>query len=198
MRSSLLGRVAAMVIAPAGLIGTSEPGRMATLAPQLAPIQVLASCTPTAPNGETPPGERPSPNHHGNGVLWTSFWSDGTIVFKPGGPGSVLDDGSLQMKFPFWHSSPGPLTISGQRLDAAAPELRAATPTGYSGMFQATSLIFATPGCWEVSAHLGEASLTFVVWVVKIGAGPVQSRLPQAAAQQRMHPAARGISGRRG
>jgi hypothetical protein len=68
--------------------------------------------------------------------------------------------------------------------------LRAHIPSGYSGSFQATRLVFPTPGCWEVTGRVGEASLTFVVVVVKIGEGPVQNGLPQVAAQQRMHPAA--------
>jgi hypothetical protein len=35
--------------------------------------------------------------------------------------------------------------------------------------------MFPTPGCWEVTAQLGdlnESKLTFVTKVVKIGAGP--------------------------
>jgi hypothetical protein len=49
----------------------------------VAPVQ--HTCEITAPNGETPPGERPSPGHHGNGALWTALWSDGTVIFRRGG-----------------------------------------------------------------------------------------------------------------
>jgi hypothetical protein len=38
--------------------------------------------------------------------------------------------------------------------------------------FQATALIFPTPGCWEVTGHVGSTTLTFVTRVVKIGEGP--------------------------
>jgi len=104
---------------------------------------------------------------------------------------STLTDGSLQMKFPWWRGVRGSLTIDGRRLDAPGSRLRARIPSGYrdSG-FQATGLIFPTPGCWEVTGRVGEASLTFVVVVVKIGEGPVQNGLPQAAAEQRIRPAA--------
>lgn len=38
--------------------------------------------------------------------------------------------------------------------------------------FQATYLVFPTPGCWEITGGVGDARLTFVVLVKKIGAGP--------------------------
>lgn len=139
------------------------------------------TCRVTIPNGSTPPGERPSPTHHGNGELWTALgWPDGAVVFRPGGSGFVLRDGSLQMKFPWWRAVEVPLAIEGQRLDASAPPLRAHIPRGYgpSG-FQATGLIFPTPGCWQVTGRAGDATLTFIVNVVKIGDGPVQNGLPK-------------------
>ena len=131
-----------------------------------------ASCEVTKPNGSTPPGERPSPNLHGNGSLWTGLWPDGTVIFKPGGPGFVLEDGSLSMKFWWWRGVKGKLTIEGKRLDAEAPPLRARIPDGYGDIgFQATSLIFPTIGCWEVTGRVGDASLTFITRVVKLEDG---------------------------
>lgn len=138
----------------------------------------LPLCPVTIANGEVPPGEQPSAGRHGNGALWTSLWSEGTVIFRPGGSGFVLPDGSLQMKFPWWRGVPGPLRIEGRRLDAPAPPLRARIPAGYSKAFQATGLIFPTPGCWELTGRVGDASLTFVVAVVKIGDGPLQNGLP--------------------
>ncbi len=151
---------------------------------------LLPACPVTLANGRTPPGERRSAGLHGNDALWTALWPDGVVVFRPGGSGFVLADGSLQMKFPWWRGVRGPLTVEGRRIDAPAPPLRARIPGGYrdSG-FQATGLIFPTPGCWEVTGRAGEASLTFVVMVVKIGEGPVQNGLPPAAAHERGHPA---------
>jgi hypothetical protein len=32
--------------------------------------------------------------------------------------------------------------------------------------FQATSLVFPTPGCWEVTGRIGDKSLAFVIAVV--------------------------------
>jgi hypothetical protein len=128
----------------------------------------LVPCAVTAPNGETPPGERYSPNHLGNGALWTGLWPEGTVVFGPSFPGSINEDGSLEMKFWWWRAIPGEqLTVEGRRLDAEAAPLSASIPDGYErSQFQATGLIFPTPGCWEVTGTAGAASLTFVTRVI--------------------------------
>ena len=127
-----------------------------------------AGCPVTKPNGTTYQGHRVE-NSHGNGALWTGLWSDGTVVFRPGGPGFVHRDGSLSMKFGWYRGVRGKLTIQGRRLDGPAPPLRARIPEGYGDIgFQSTALIFPTEGCWEVTGKVGEASLTFVTRVVKL------------------------------
>jgi hypothetical protein len=161
-----------------------------TLRPQWAQGQasnnsVPHSCTVTVPNHSQPPAknfggsvtyspdysgprEGPVKNSHGNGSLWTMLWPDGIVVFRPGGPGFVLSDGSLSMKLPWWRGVRGKLTIQGRRLDRSAPSLRADIPEGYGDTgFQATALIFPTEGCWEVTGRAGDASLTFVTRVVR-------------------------------
>src|SRR5437016_3596746 len=128
------------------------------------------ACPVTKPNGSRPPDQRPNPNYNGNGVLWTTLWDEGKVVFRPGGSGFALPDGSLSMKFPWWRGARGKLEIAGRRLDAPAPPLRARFPEGYGDIgFQATALIFPTPGCWEVTGQVGRNRLTFVTLVVKIG-----------------------------
>jgi hypothetical protein len=78
------------------------------------------------------------------------------------------------MKWPWWRLARGPLTIEGRRLDGAAAPLRAHIPAGYGQTgFQSSGLLFASPGCWEVTGHLGEATLSFVTMVIRTGAGPV-------------------------
>jgi hypothetical protein len=131
-------------------------------------------CPVTSANGVPAHGQQPSPIIHGNSALSVTLgWPGGTVTFEPGGPGFVLDDGSLSMKFPWHRGIPGQLAIVGHRLDATAAPLKARIPSGYGNIgFQATALIFPTPGCWTVTGMVGEASLTFVTRVVKIGAGP--------------------------
>jgi len=65
------------------------------------------------------------------------------------------------------------LLNEGRRLDEPASPLRAEIPAGYGDFgFQSSALIFPTPGCWEVTGHVGTASLTFVTLVHRIGEGP--------------------------
>jgi hypothetical protein len=105
---------------------------------------------------------------HGNGSIWTSEWPDGTVTFRKGGPGFVEPDGSLKMKFFWLLAGPGPLTVTGKRLDGAAAALRVDMPDGFENAgFQPSSLIFPTPGCWEITAKTSGPALTFVTKIVR-------------------------------
>lgn len=131
------------------------------------------TCKVTQANGQGTFLEGLAPELHGNALLSTGLWPDGTVVFRPGGPGFVTADGALSMKWGWRRAIRGPLRIEGRRLDDTAPPLRADIPTGYGDFgFQATALIFPTPGCWEVTGRVGTASLTFVTLVQRIGDGP--------------------------
>jgi hypothetical protein len=141
-----------------------------------ATAQSVAACEVTRPNGIVAGSEQPEAKSYGNRQLSLGpfgLWPDGTVVFKPGGAGFVTPDGSLGMKFGWTRGIAGQLRIEGRRLDAPAPPLRSDIPTGYGQVgFQATALVFSSPGCWEVTGRVGDASLTFVTKVVKIGDGP--------------------------
>ena len=128
------------------------------------------SCNVTVPGGIA----RIEQGFYGTKELaFSGPWPDGTVVFKPGGPGFVLPDGSLSMKFAWQRGVRGALRIDGRRLDSVAPPLRAHIPNGYVDIgFQATAIIFPTPGCWEVTGRVGNASVTFITKVIKIGDGP--------------------------
>ena len=54
------------------------------------------------------------------------------------------------------------LKITGRRLDADAPPLKARIPCGYPTGFQATRILFPSGGCWEVNAKAGSSTLKFV------------------------------------
>ena len=139
-------------------------------------------CPVTAPNHHAAPlRSDPIPGSgsgwHGNTSVGTFLWTDGKVVFRPGGPGFVLADGSLKMKF-FWLKTAGTrLAVSGHRLDDPAVTLRWEMSQAYDPKgFQPSYLIFATPGCWKVTATAGAETLEFVTDVVKIGAGPTSRR----------------------
>jgi len=138
-----------------------DPTETSTLPPSEA-------CSPTVPNGQAPPGEPATENFLGNGSLYTILWPDGVIVFEPGGSGEIRPDGSLAMKFPFWRGDgvSGKLTIEGRSLHRPGLTSSGEIPDGYglTGV-QAAALVFPEPGCWEVTARVGNDSLTFITRV---------------------------------
>jgi hypothetical protein len=141
----------------------------------------VAGCTASGPkvtlaNGRSPASDHAPPAsmndsdalrrsfNHGNGALWVMLPPDGIIR------ADVQKDGWLRMKFPWWRGVAGELTVEGRRLDAPAPPMRSDVGTvaqiGETGVNPAI-LIFPSEGYWEVTGHVRDKSLTFVVRVVK-------------------------------
>ena len=172
------GRWGGVVVLAVLAAGCSADGR--------APERLLASSSPAAPepseSGESTAADCPvtlgSPfrppdgvrrdalfgaaSSHGNGRLWVGgLFPRGVIVADFAEP-----DGSAHMKFGWWRQVRDRLTITGRRLDAPAPPLRAEVPPGY-GMagFQASGVFFPTEGCWEITGSAGSTTLTFVTVV---------------------------------
>jgi hypothetical protein len=111
--------------------------------------------------------ERPAPSGgtYGNGKLRVGgLWPHGVVTAGHG----YIRHGRIRMKFPWWRMVSGRLRITGRRLDAPAPPLRSMVPHGYGPIgFQASGVIFPTEGCWSVTGMVGQASLTFVTFVIK-------------------------------
>ena len=81
----------------------------------------------------------------------------------------VNPDGSIRAKQGWWRGAAGTLVITGRRLDAQAPPLRADIPSGYGHRgFVPAALTFSTPGCWKVTGKVGGARLTYVVRVTRL------------------------------
>jgi hypothetical protein len=117
----------------------------------------------TIPNSKKPDAPGSGVNH-GDGKLWVALWEDGRVVPKRD---QVQPDGSIDMKFGWYRAVKGKLTITGRRLDASAPPLSAVVPDGYGDIgVQSSGIIFPTPGCWEVSGHVGSETLTFITQVI--------------------------------
>jgi len=140
----------------------------------ISPVAVNPSteCRVTKPNGHAPLGQPRGPQTYGNDALSTVLSPNGVVEFRPGGPGFVLPDGSLMMKFPWWRKAEAALEITGRRLDASAPPLRSEIGSSEDVHMVPTYVIFPTTGCWEVSGKVGDVSLVFVTKVVKVGNGP--------------------------
>jgi hypothetical protein len=165
-----------VVLGLLSLVATSSPADQVS-----APLpQTSVECAVTTPNGIAAGETHKDPASYGNAQVSVGpfgLWPDGTVVFKPGGAGFVTRDGSLGMKFGWRRGVSGQLKIEGWRLDAVAPPLRSEVPRGYGDRgFQATYVIFPTPGCWEVTGGVGDAKVTFITRVIKIGDGPAWRR----------------------
>ena len=143
-------------------------------------LSLLMSCTAGAPEDARRPSGRPSvtpaptsecpvtlPNRRtfgfGTERLWVVLWPRGHARARRF---NVRPDGSLALKFPWTRGVRGELSITGRRLDAPAAPARARVPGGYGSVgFQSTAVVFPTPGCWEVTGEVGDASLRFVTRV---------------------------------
>ncbi len=150
-----------------------SPSSAMSAAPTAASLAktVISSCPVTLPNSKSPTASSASDFNYGNedGTLFTIPSPEGVVIFARDGPGFILPDGSLAMKWPWWRGVRGELTIEGRRLDAPAPPPRAEIPEGYGDSgFRPISLIFPTQGCWEVTGKVGNARLTFVTLVVRV------------------------------
>jgi hypothetical protein len=166
--------LAILTLGPSGC-GSSDtgpegtpPAASPTASPTASSVPIV--CTPTKPDGNGPPGEPASSLYYGSGGLRTVLWPRGTIVFEPGGPGEIRPDGSLVMKVPFWRDEGvvGNLVITGRSLHREGLGMTGEVPEGSGGEgFQASALVFPEPGCWEVTATAGSASMTFVTEVVR-------------------------------
>jgi hypothetical protein len=125
-------------------------------------IAQVDPCAITRPNRSEPPGSTfGGPLYHGNGAIWVGLGTANVNTAEPD------QEGSLRVKFGWWRGVSGQLRIEGRRLDAPGAPLRADVPSGYgpSG-FQSSALFFPVEGCWEVTAHAGSASLSFVTLVL--------------------------------
>jgi hypothetical protein len=158
-------------------------GSLVVMPPGFVSAQVSGpdSCHVTAPNGIVAGSSRRTKWTYGNALLSVGgLWPNGTIVFKPDGPGFQTKDRTLAMKFGWMRTVPGKLNVTGHRIDADAPPLRFETNQtndAHSTGFLASYLLFSTPGCWEVTAQVGDredAKLTFVTRVEIVGDGPTR------------------------
>ncbi len=101
----------------------------------------------------------------GTDRLWTRLPVEGTLRL-----GSNLTE-----KLFWWRqgyvarAEPQPkLTVTGRRLDALVPALKASRATNANlseGDAMLVGVDFPTPGCWEITGRYYGDRVTFVVWI---------------------------------
>lgn len=147
------------------------------------PEDVPNSCPITVPGDHafTPASETPEAlpsvydsEWYGTPHLWTNIKRNGEVWRDL----PVGADGSLTQKWLWWsdhlsskHSAE--ITITADHLDGLAPTIEvrgsggvSSSPTSPSfGTFMVTGFELPERGCWEITGHYREASLSFVAWV---------------------------------
>ncbi|MDQ3929747.1 MAG: hypothetical protein M3328_11460 [Chloroflexota bacterium] len=122
-----------------------------------------------------PPPYSPSPAWagafwYGTNLLWTQLPVDGAWEELAEGPHGYTQKVLWWREGYSWKDDPSPdLTVTGRRLDAPAPPLRASRATNaFAEDIQSAMLIgvdFPAPGCWEVTGKVTDRELSFVIWV---------------------------------
>ena len=150
--------------------------------PALLTQDAIANCPVSLPNLTESPDEYyiSSRSGYGNaaGTMFIGLWPGGVVTFHPNGPGHESQEGLLGVKFWFYRTIPGEVVFEGRRQDAPAPPMPEtilrgpADGYGETG-FHPSELVFPGEGCWEVTARIGEESLTFVTLVVKVPFEPI-------------------------
>ncbi len=166
MTRALPALVGAGIAALAGCSGGSAGSSARTTA--FTPIS--GACPVTAPGaGASLDGQG---FNYRRGPIAVELWPAGHLVageLPGGGSYARIVRGQIVAKLGWWRAAPGgQLRISGRRLDAIAPPLRADIPDGYGSYgFQATDVTFPTAGCWSVVGSVGRSRLAFTVAVRK-------------------------------
>ena len=140
----------------------------------LQPLRV--DCPVTVVRPPVPDPKLPGFNYGNASIRVALFPRNGRLIAgrlaSGGSRATINDDGSIGAKYGWWRTGSGKIRISGRRLDAPAPPLRAHIPDGYSSGFQPAGITFPTIGCWRVVGKYGSASLAFTVLVTKSRLGP--------------------------
>lgn len=98
----------------------------------------------------------------GNEALWVQVGESGYLEVM------ADEQGRLRTKQPWWRVKSGQLSIEADRLDGPgnfrynAGTVNEYGPTG----FVPSTMTFSAPGCWRITGHIGDSSLSFVAQVV--------------------------------
>jgi hypothetical protein len=144
---------------------TSPPSCRVTLAFQRPPDQIID----WARAGANPPVSHDEAVEHSKRTNWVG--ADGIWISLPANGRVTWGTHATGSKFPLWMTASGVATATARRIDAATPpgviaHFNGANPSGEGPGFNSSSITFPTNGCWEVTYHVGDVTLKFVVDVI--------------------------------
>lgn len=120
-----------------------------------------AACEVTMPVAERPPDDPHASPFVGD---WYAN-ADRTMWALGGSPAR----GTLRTKVLWVRPVGAELKIHARRLDGDAGPVEASIPSGYRWTYQASGLIFSTPGCWQITGTAGDKTLQFVLDIADPG-----------------------------
>ncbi|MFY9730179.1 MAG: hypothetical protein WB723_18135 [Candidatus Acidiferrales bacterium] len=143
------------------------------------PVFTSAQCRTTHPPNPQFVPPKPYPQDAPSGTFWYGTESLRTGLSADGEWGGLHNDKGYRQKVFFWtkgydaRREPKPkLTITGRRLDADSPSIEVAdADNAFVGSntklppAMVTAFEIPTAGCWELTAHYGGRTLTFIVSV---------------------------------
>jgi hypothetical protein len=138
---------------------------------ELSPLVVGKRRTPGELKASTPFFWRLG--NHGNEFHSLDLPQDGKIFFKVQDLNDSDTTEVLSLRLSWWRLVEGPLTFEGRRPSGAFQAFPSSGTIGYGKIgFQPVSVKLPSAGCWEITGHTGNRSLTFVVDVVKVTEWP--------------------------
>jgi len=107
---------------------------------------------------------------YGSSSLWTAVREDGIWEDLPHNPAGYAQKVFWWRDVHIWTEEPQPaLTVTGERLDVAAPPLHVSKATNASAGDMGSAMLvgvdFPTLGCWKVTGRYADTEISFVVWV---------------------------------
>lgn len=163
-------RMPTVVPVASELTATAEVEVAALIPPADCPVTTAESTSFEAPEPYSPTAPWDGMFWFGSEGLWTALQTNGVWSGLPDNPGGYTQKIAWWSRGYVWNVETQPsLMVTGKRLDAEAPSLKASGANGaYAddmGSAMMMGVDFPTLGCWEITGQYKESELTFVVWV---------------------------------
>jgi hypothetical protein len=163
-------RMPTIVPAALELTATADAEAAALIPPPNCPVTTVQTGSFQAPEPYSSDAPWEGLFWFGSEGLWTALQTNGVWSGLPDNPEGYTQKIAWWSKGYVWNKETQPsLIVTGKRLDAQAPPLKASRANGaYAddmGSAMMMGVDFPMLGCWEITGHYKNTELTFIVWV---------------------------------